>query len=177
MAILTICTTIHGQLLLDSDLMIKEFDLDEQNLLPEKEIIYMRQKRDDDTDVGSGSFDFTPISHPKQNSSSLLNATRAINLDSITLVVNTNQDSKFQSTFIIVTSSIGGVIAIGLVIGLILLAYYVKKRSPINPSRAIPSAPLQPSHGAILAYDKNETNGNRGRRINVTNTTMTQIDI
>lgn len=179
LAILTMCSSIRAQLLLDSDLMIKEIDYDSQDLLPEKEIVYMREKRDDDDgDVGSGSFDFTPLVESNKNSSVFFNATRAINLDSITVVVNSNQESTFQGVFVIVASAIGGLVAITLIIAIILLACYVKKRYPVSPSRAIASAPPPPPHsGTVRAYNKNETNDKKTRRINVTNTTMTEIEI
>lgn len=176
--VLSVCSNNWAQMLLDSDLMIQEIDLDEQNLLPEKEIIYMRGKRDDE-DVGSGSFDFIqPFSHLKPNKSTLLNATRAINLDSITLVLGTNQNSKFQNMFILIASSIGGLIAISLFIGIFLIFYYVKKRSPISSSQVIPSAP--PHHtDRVLAFDHHETNTSKkkSKKINVINTTMTEIEI
>lgn len=178
MIMLSMCSSNLGQMLLDSDLMIKEIDLDQQNLLPDKEIIYMRHKRDDQ-DVGSGSFEFIqPFNDLKPNDSTLLNATRAINLDSITLVLNTNRESKFQNMFIIVASSIGGAIAITLFIGVTLMVYYIKKRSPVNSSQVIPSAPIHPSD-RVLAFDHNETNTNkkRSKKINVINTTMTEIEI
>ncbi|CAF1029130.1 unnamed protein product [Brachionus calyciflorus] len=169
--ILLVLTSLNtnAQFLLNSDLMIEEIDLNEQNFLPEKKVVNYRFKRNDDDQVGSGGYEFTNIPKLQDPYNSSNNSVPNKKLDI------QNQDPNLeQSPLIIIIVTIIGVLVLSIVItAAILIFYFYKKHPPMkSPNPIRPSLPAQQSNSAV-AIQKNETS----RKINVKKTTLTQIDI
>lgn len=167
----------NAQILLNSDLMIQEIEFDE-NFLPQKEIVHLRDRRDEE--LGSGSFEFTTNIDTIEHSESK-NDTKIINKEfglvtPFTVVVK-NESENSNSTLIIVLSVIGGVIALGIVVGSISVLYYVKKRShSVNPNTTQSNTrPHNSNHTPVVTYEHTETDGTR--KINVKNTTITEVSM
>ncbi|CAF0966288.1 unnamed protein product [Brachionus calyciflorus] len=159
----------NAQFLINTDLMIEEIDLNEQNFLPEKEIVNYRFKRNDDDDqVGSGGYEFIPKLQESINSSNNSEPNTKLNIQ--------NQDHNVgekSSFLIIIVSIIAGLILSIVIIVALLIVYFIKKRSSMISPISIRPSPSAPPTNSAVTYQKNETS----RKINVKNTTLTQVDI